>query len=299
MIEFPISGVETYWWLPAAVSMGIAIIMAPGGISGAFMLLPFQISVLGFAGPAVTPTNLIYNIVAIPSAVYHYWREKRMVWPLAWTLVIGTLPGIFIGVIIRIRYLPDPRSFKLFVGAVLLYIAFRLVVNIIESKHKTPEKSSVPDEFKVSSAKLNLNEISYLYNGEKFRARTWEIMLLCLIVGVVGGTYGIGGGAIIAPFLVTFFRFQVHSIAGATLFSTFVSSIAGVLFFTVIAPFYGSTDLAIMPDWYLGVSLGLGGMVGMYIGARLQRLFPAGLIKSIVAAALLLVSVKYILQFFL
>jgi len=45
-----------------------------------------------------------------------------MAWPLAWILVVGTLPGIFIGALLRIRYLPDPRAFKCFVGLVLLYI---------------------------------------------------------------------------------------------------------------------------------------------------------------------------------
>ncbi len=297
MITFPVSGVETHWWLPSIVAMCISMIMAPGGLSGAFMLLPFQVSVLGFAGPAVTPTNLIFNVIAIPSAVLRYWREKRMVWPLAWALVIGTLPGIFLGAIIRIKYLPDPRAFKLFVGLVLLYIASRLVINIMEARRGTEPVSTQPEQFEVSQSVLNAKVISYVYNGVKYQAPTWGVMLLSIIVGVIGGTYGIGGGAIIAPFIVTFFRFQVHSIAGATLFSTFVSSVAGVLFYTVISPYYSSAGISVMPDWYLGVLFGLGGIIGMYAGATLQRYFPAVLIKSIIAAALLMVSLKYIWQF--
>jgi hypothetical protein len=64
----------------------------PAGPSGAFLLLPFQMSVLGFVSPAVSPTNLIYNIVAIPGGVYRYIREERMVWPLAIATMLGTLP---------------------------------------------------------------------------------------------------------------------------------------------------------------------------------------------------------------
>jgi hypothetical protein len=30
------------------------------------LLLPFQVSVLGTPSPAVTPTNLLYNVVATP-----------------------------------------------------------------------------------------------------------------------------------------------------------------------------------------------------------------------------------------
>ena len=77
MIEFPISGVETYWWLPILVSFLISSLTSTGGLSGAFLLLPFQMSVLGFTSPAVSATNLLYNIVAIPSGVARFYKEKR------------------------------------------------------------------------------------------------------------------------------------------------------------------------------------------------------------------------------
>ena len=42
----------------------------------------------------------------------------------------GTLPGRFIGAFLRIKYLPDPKAFKLFAGCVLLYIGLRLVYDL-------------------------------------------------------------------------------------------------------------------------------------------------------------------------
>ena len=71
---------------------------AMGGVSGAFLLLPFQMSVLGFTSPAVSSTNFVYNTVAVPSGVYRYFKEGRMAWPLTWVEIVGTLPGVFIGV---------------------------------------------------------------------------------------------------------------------------------------------------------------------------------------------------------
>ncbi|MFH1863191.1 MAG: sulfite exporter TauE/SafE family protein [bacterium] len=299
MLHFPISGVETYWWLPMVVAFFVSMLMSPGGLSGAFLLLPFQVSILGFAGPAVTPTNLIFNIIAIPSGVYHYWREKRMVWPLAWANVIGTLPGVFIGAYVRIHLLPDPRSFKLFAGLVLLYISFRLVKDILKPKPKSPPTTTTSSQFQVSEMTFSLKSLAYTYEGERFQTPTWGVMLLCFIVGIIGGIYGIGGGAIIAPFLVTFFRLPVHSIAGASLFGTVVSSVVGVGFYALIAPVYAGTGLTVAPDWLLGTMFGVGGALGMYTGARLQRYIPALLIKILIAAALLFISLSYILQFFL
>lgn len=298
MIHFPISGVDTYWWLPSLVAFAISSLTSTGGVSGAVLILPFQVSVLGFTGPAVSPTNLLYNIVAIPSGVYRYYREKRMVWSLTWTIIIGTLPGFFLGALIRIKYLPEARNFKLFAGLVLLYVGVRLLLDVLK---KTPTKNGKignSGQFHVTPLEFNLKRIGYEFNGIEYYASTLWLFALSLIVGVVGGTYGIGGGAIIAPFLITMFRLPVHSVAGAALMGTFLSSFAGVIIYAVISPFYSHTHLAITPDWFLGILFGFGGMVGMYLGARLQRFMPARLIKALLTVCVLFIAIKYIVEFF-
>jgi uncharacterized membrane protein YfcA len=295
MIEFPISGVETYWWLPIVVAFVISSLGAMGGVTGAFLLLPFQISVLGFSGPAVSPTNLLFNVIAIPGGVYRYGRERRMVWPLAWTIVVASLPGVFIGAIIRIKYLPDARSFKLFVAVVLLYLGIRLVADLVR-KRIAVKQSGLKPAFRVSGSKVSGRAITYDFNGVSYSINTWKLAALCFVVGIVGGAYGIGGGAIIAPFLVAVFGLPVYSVAGATLFSTFVSSIGGVLFYTAVAPFVAA-DLTVTPDWLLGSLFGIGGVAGVYLGARMQRYVPERIIKCILAAAVLFVVAKYVIEF--
>jgi uncharacterized membrane protein YfcA len=52
-----------------AAGLLIAVVTAPVGISGAVFLLPVQFSVLGVPNPAVTPTNLLFNVVAGPGAL--------------------------------------------------------------------------------------------------------------------------------------------------------------------------------------------------------------------------------------
>src|SRR5215217_1360686 len=101
-------GVEVNPLLPLLVAFLVSALTAPAGVSGAFLLLPFQVSVLGFTSPAVSPTNLIYNIIAAPGGVYRFLREQRVVWPLAIVVIVGTLPGVFVGVVLRVTYLPTP-----------------------------------------------------------------------------------------------------------------------------------------------------------------------------------------------
>ena len=318
---FPVAGIEVNPFIPPAVAFLISFFTSMGGISGAFLILPFQVSILGFNSPAVSATNQLFNIVAIPSGVYRYIKEGRMVWPLTLVVVIGTLPGVLIGAVLRIQYLPNPKSFKMFAGAVLLYIGGRLLRDLLKNEHSQKNKVSAEEEFqklvrefyksqsthsqvapaqkrlpKVIVKKFNLNRIVYEFYGQNFDINTTGIMTLSFMVGIIGGIYGIGGGAIIAPFFVTFFGLPIYTVAGAALMGTFVTSVAGVTFYQVIAPFYPNT--AVAPDWTLGFLFGIGGFAGMYCGARLQKFIPAKVIKWILAACILFTACTYILSFF-
>src|SRR4030067_3501258 len=115
-VFFPVSGVKTSLLIPPLVALCISFLTSMGGVSGAFLLLPFQMSFLKYTSPSVSATNFVFNIVAIPSGVYRYIREGRMAWPLTWIVIVGTLPGGLIGYYLRILYLPDPKAFTLFVG---------------------------------------------------------------------------------------------------------------------------------------------------------------------------------------
>jgi len=143
---------------------------------------------------------------------------------------------------------------------------------------------------------FNFRRLGFTFYDESFDLPFWGIFILSLIVGIVGGIYGIGGGSIIAPFFVTFFGLPVYIVAGAALMGTFVTSIAGVAFYQAIAPFY--SHLSVAPDWLLGILFGVGGMVGMYLGARCQKFVPAKAIKWMLAFIMVLTATKYIFEFF-
>jgi uncharacterized membrane protein YfcA len=318
-VTFPISGVTTNILLPPLVSMVISFFTSMGGISGAFLLLPFQMSVLGYTAPSVSGTNHVFNIVAIPSGAYRYIKEGRMAWPLTWVVIVGTLPGVFVGYYLRVLYLPDPKVFKLFVGCVLLYVGIRLFKELIGAgKTQSPDAkffeqkfraragaikkqrgvrvaAGLPVEAVVKTIRVSLKKVEYEFWEEKYSFNTVGMLALAFIVGIIGGAYGIGGGAIIAPFCVAFFRLPVYTIAGATLMGTFITSFAGALFFSVIKTTNGVSP---MPDWPLGILFGLGGFMGMYLGARAQKFVPQRFIKVIVSIFTMVLAVKYITQYF-
>ena len=318
-MTFPISGVTTNVLLPPLISLVISFFTSMGGISGAFLLLPFQMSVLNYTAPSVSGTNHVFNIIAIPSGVYRYIKEGRMAWPLTWVVIAGTLPGVFIGYYLRVLFLPDPKTFKLFVGCVLLYIGIRLFKELLsptkaqsaaakslEGKFKAraaeikQEQSSkmaagIPADAVVKTTSVSLKKVEYEFWGEKFSFNTLGMFCLAFIVGIIGGAYGIGGGAIIAPFCVAFFHLPIYTIAGATLMGTFITSVAGALFFSVLPASHGVSPL---PDWPLGILFGIGGFVGMYLGAKTQKYVPQKFIKVFVGTAIMFLAIKYIVQYF-
>lgn len=296
---FPVAGIEVNPIIPLAVAFVVSFLTSMAGVSGAFMLLPFQVSFLGYAAPSVSATNQVFNIVAIPSGVYRYIREGRMLWPLTRAVIIGTLPGVFIGAWVRIKFLPDSRNFKLFVGLVLGYIGFRLLLDVVGNKRKPRAfgRSQKPEKrHGIRIIESSIRQVKFDYDGETHQFSPLVIYAICFLVGIIGGIYGIGGGAIVAPFFVAIVGLPVYTVAGAALMGTFITSLAGVAFYQYLSLVY--TNMAVAPDWLLGALFGIGGFFGMYLGARAQKHVPAWAIKSILCCCVLFVALRYIVGYF-
>ncbi len=289
---FPASKVTAPVFLLPLVTIVLAYFGSMAGVTGAFLLLPFQMSVLGYTTPGVSATNFLYNIFAIPATVFQYARERRMNWPLAWCITAGSLPGIFLGYLLRITYLSDPARFKPFAGLVLLYLAWRMAHSLLsKAQDKGPPsmKASVETvSFRWMRAEFRFDEKIYSFNPS-------GITGFACAVGIIGGAYGIGGGAIIAPFCISVLELPVHSVAGASLFGTFTSSLIGILVYQVG---FNSGGLDTAPDYLLGSLFGIGGLIGGYLGARTQRYVSPRPIKAGLLIVLLYVSFRYIADLF-
>jgi uncharacterized protein len=242
----------------------IAVVTTPAGISGAVLLLPFQVSVLGTPSPSVTPTNLLYNVVATPGALYRYWRQGQTGGRLALVLIAGTLPGVIAGSFIRVKLIPGPHVFALVVAAALIPLGIWLVLT-------RPARADQPDRpVRLIPAPV--------------------LMALAAVVGCVGGIYGIGGGAFLAPVLIGSGR-KPSEAAPAALASTFVTSAGGVITFTILAL---QQHISVAPDWSTGIALGIGGLAGGYTGARLQSRMPDVLIRRLVGVLVIAIGAYFL-----
>ena len=241
----------------------IATATAPVGVSGAVFLLPIQLDVLHVANPAVTPTNLLYNIVCGPGALWRYRRAGQLTGPLARTLLSGTVPGVVIGAFIRVHLVPGATAFRLIAAVVLLSIGLWLIERSVVHRERA---------FAVLSPA--------------------QMTGLAFAVGIIGGIYGIGGGSIIGPILVGT-GMAVAAVAPAALAATFITSIVGA---ATYGPLALTATGSIAPDWPVGIACGIGGLIGGYLGALLQPSLPETALRLLLGFLAVAVGVMYLTQ---
>jgi uncharacterized membrane protein YfcA len=250
------------WLLGFCFALVISAITTPAGVSGAVFLLPVQVSVLEVPSPSVSPTNLLYNVLAIPGALARFGQEHLLGARLTRLLVAGTIPGAVVGAVIRVEFLPGPDAFLVVIGCVLVPLGALLVM-----RRPSDEPTSA----------LTINDT--------------QLVALALAVGVVGGIYGIGGGSILAPLLVAT-GLSVRVVAPAALATTYLTSLVGVATYALLSIGSGG-DIA--PDWVLALFLGAGGLIGGYLGASFQgRIAERGL-RRVLGVLALALGIRYLL----
>lgn len=241
------------------------MVTAPVGVSGAVFLLPIQLSVLQVPSPAVTPTNLLFNIVAIPGALARYRTQAPLRSALTTVLLIGTLPGVIIGACVRVFLIPGQQVFKLLVAGFLLPLGIWLC---LQRRKKVTKRHSTP---------LSRN----------------IIIAAAFSVGVIGGIYGIGGGSLLSPILVGR-GLPLAIVAPATLVSTFVTSLVGAATYLMLA--VTTAGLHIAPHWTVGLCAGVGGLIGGYLGARLQPRLPDRLLRTVLGVLAIGTAILYVIE---
>ncbi len=251
--------------LAIVAGFAIAVVTTPVGVSGAVFLLPVQLDLFRVPNPQVTPTNLIYNVIAGPGALVRYAQQRQLAGPLTVWLIAGAAPGVVVGAVLRVYVADDPTVFRLIAAAVLLPTGIFILAR---------------DRF-VSPHPRQAHEIAP-------RLMT----TLAFVVGVVGGIYGIGGGSILGPILVGT-GMSVAVVAPAALASTFVTSVVGVAAYAVLALNAPGT---IAPDWELGISCGVGGLLGGYVGARAQPHLPEKGLRTLLGLLAVGLSLAYLAQ---
>jgi uncharacterized protein len=249
--------------LGAIISFFLATLATPVGVSGAVFLIPVQVTLLHTPSPSVTPTNLLYNVIATPGALVRYAGRGIAGSPLTRSLVLGTLPGVVAGAVIRVELLSGPSAFYFVIAAVLAPLGAWLALGRSPTGQRTPPPA---DDRRVTG--------------------------MALLVGTVGGIYGIGGGSLLGPILAGR-GLPMSQVAPAALASTFLTSCTGAATYVLLST---TTTGNIAPRWGLGFLCGAGGLVGGYLGARWQPRMPEKGLRMLLGTLACALAVLYLIQ---
>ena len=238
-----------------AVGLGIGVFSGALGVGGGILLVPFLVLALHWAQKRAQATALVMIALASVFGALTYALGGSVNWVASGVIVVGGLLGSLIGAHV-VQRTADHRLQILF-GALLLVVAVRLVFG-----------STDP-----TGAELD-----------------WQIGVVIglfasgLVMGVLSALFGIGGGILLIPILVTVFDFPQQDAAGTSLAVMAPIALLGALRLTRPG----------LTDWPTGLRFGIAAALGAVAGAAVALNTPADIVRAVFAAVLALVAVNMV-----
>lgn len=103
-----------------------------------------------------------------------------------------------------------------------------------------------------------------------------------LFAGILGASLGVGGGIVYVPALVSLFAFAQHEAQG--------TSLAVVVPTMIVAAIVHSRAGRV--DWRTAITLGIGALVGGFLGARAALALEAPVLKRMFAVFLVIMVLR-------
>jgi hypothetical protein len=258
------------------------------GIGGGAIIVPTLMLFLGFGQTAANGTSLAALLlpVAFFGCLEYYRNGKLKILP-ALAVAVGLTAATWYGASLALSLNKD--LLKGIYGIFLLYYAWRYIA----PRRWLAERNGQVAEKIVEDSDIN--------------PRDPKVLLISLVIGVVAGVasglFGIGGGVVIVPFLMSFLKFDQKLATGTSLGALLLPvGLPGVLkyaqapqidipapeFLVNILPQYG--DVVLWAAAPLASLL----LIGAFFGARITLSLPTKTIRRLYGVFLLFVGLRFI-----
>lgn len=248
------------------------------GLGGGIILVPalFYLPSLIPGIPPITPqlavgTSLMLIIITALSSTLSYAKKKLVDVPSAFLFFVGSAPGSVLGAWLSTRF--DSRSFTLYYG---LFMLFMLII-LTYRKRLSPRNM----KWKTTRTYVDVSGQTYTYGYSRPLA-----VSLAFVVGTLSSVFGIGGGALLVPFMLVLFRFPAHVAAATSMLVILLSSIVGSFTHITLGHIVWGAVLATAPGAWIG------GKLGSILSSKLS----GNRIELILRLVLLLIAVRMLWQ---
>jgi uncharacterized membrane protein YfcA len=227
----------------------IAFLYSSVGHAGASGYIAVM-TLVGYAPDVIKPTALVLNILVACLSSWQFRRAGYFQWSLFWPFAVLSVPFAFLG-----GYVNLPVGiFKILVGVVLLYSAFRFLVRLKPDADVNPPSREVA-------------------------------MPVGAGLGLLSGLTGTGGGIFLTPLLIFMQWARTKTASATSAVFILVNSVAGLL--------GNLTSTQTLPSFALLLigSVILGGAAGSYYGSSR---FSTTVVKRMLAVVLTIAGLKLI-----
>lgn len=246
------------------------------GIGGGIIIVPALILLAGFTQLGANGTSLVALLLPVGIlAVLTYYRNKLVDVRAAMLIALGIALGVFGGAQLALGL--SPEVLKVLYALFMFYIGWRYL---------EPRKL-----WSARQARLNHPDAPKLPKAEPMPPAIPQIgwgyvLLVGLIAGVFSGLFGIGGGVVIVPILVSFMHYDQKLAVGTSL---------GALLLPVGLPGVISYYAAGALNFGAAVPVAVGLVIGALGGANLAIGLPSATVKRMYGAFLLIVATYFVL----
>jgi uncharacterized membrane protein YfcA len=240
-----------------AAATGLVAGLAGGlfGVGGGILIVPGLVLLLRMVPHRAHPTSGAAVVLVAATALSRFAFDGSVDWPAALALFVGAGVGAAVGasIIDRISARLLNRAFV----AILLVSVVRLLL---------------PD----GDATLFVTAVDITVGA------TAGLLAAGALAGLLAATLGVGGGIVFVPALAAFFSMNQHVAQG--------TSLAAMVPTTIVATVAHSRAGRI--DWKPAAAVGIGGVVGGWLGAGLALGLDPLLLRRLFAGLLIVVAVR-------
>jgi hypothetical protein len=207
---------------------------------------------LGLDSAMANGTNRVAIVLQNVSAVYSFKKEKYQQFGLSFKLSLLTLPGSIAGALLAVKI--SDALFQKILGVVMIGIIISMLL---------PNKKIKND------------------NGAD-KKMTASVIISMLFIGFYGGFIQVGVGFILMAAMKYLLKFDLVHVNMHKVFIVLIYTIPALLIFII------TNNI----DWFFGLSLSAGNMLGGWWAAKASVKKGDKFIKGVLIAAILVMSLK-------
>jgi uncharacterized membrane protein YfcA len=215
-------------------------------------------------------TSLVVVAISSLSSSLTYFKQKKVDTRSAWLFFAASGPAAMIGA--YLNSLLSGGAFMIGFGVFMIAVSFLLML----------KDRWIPKQMNWTVIRTYTDpstQLAHTYGYTRISALT-----ISFIVGLLAGMFGVGGGALMMPVMLLFFRFPIHLATATSMFMIFLSSIPG----SGTHAWYGNIE------WMYVLALAPGAWIGGKIGAWLSLKLKMKTIVLVLRIMLILTGIRLI-----